>query len=333
MINFELPQKTRDWEERILAYGDPDYITYWQNFPAGEEGSWESLVQWQSNIGLVVLAAVPMLKTGGAILRSVDDVADVAPGVGSKLSKLFVGEKKGKALVIDGVTSSTDDIARIRPNALKATTEYLDEVAGSLGSGKFSAMTKKQQQNFLSKMFSLKKGDVSWKVISGIVAGGGAVSIEGLTVASWFLDRTMSIAAKFEQQPNNMVLKLPFFPIQNLALGDDMKFKMVVLDKPKMFDTTGYLASPCNANFEVSMDMCRCKKMGYTYVKDGSVFNADKEWVSDLTDLLDTSIDETKDLDGTVNCKLVTQGHDMTETVTSTFKSGLSFLGHDPLIS
>ena len=141
MINFELPQKTRDWEERILAYGDPDYITYWQNFPAGEEGSWESLVQWQSNIGLVVLAAVPMLKTGGAILRSVDDVADVAPGVGSKLSKLFVGEKKGKALVIDGVTSSTDDIARIRPNALKATTEYLDEVAGSLGSGKFSAMT------------------------------------------------------------------------------------------------------------------------------------------------------------------------------------------------
>ena len=99
-------------------------------------------------------------------------------------------------------------------------------------------MTKKQQQNFLSKMFSLKKGDVSWKVISGIVAGGGAVSIEGLTVASWFLDRTMSIAAKFEQQdPNkfNWGGAVMYFRNKANKMGVDMPPELMgrVQGKPK----------------------------------------------------------------------------------------------------
>ena len=121
----------------------------------------------------------------------------------------------------------------------------------------------------------------------------------------------MSIIAKFEPHPNNMVLKLPFFPVQKLGLGEDMMFKISVLDKPLMFDSTAYLVSPCKANFEVEMDTCYCDKDSYTVVDGGSVWDSDNDVVAVLEDNPDTSIDETKDLDGTVNCNLVTKGHDM----------------------
>lgn len=64
-------------------------------------------------------------------------------------------------------------------------------------------------------------------------------------------------------------------------------------------------------NFKVEMDKCYCEKSSFRVVDKGAVFDARDNKLETLEDNLDTAIDETKDVDGMVNCNLVTQGHNM----------------------
>lgn len=283
-------------------------------------------MKWHENIALLILVALPMGSAGSAFFGKLGKLADeVSPKMKQKIMGYISAGKNSKAaentkvLVLPANVATKEGIAAIKKSetAKKAVLEMMDDFGASVGKGgkAFSAADEPARRKFIETagMFVLKSnGKVDWvKISSLVVATGTVVSVEGLTVASWLLDRTMSIAAKFEPQPNKMVLKLPFFPVQNLGLGPDMMYKISVLDKPKMFDSTAYLASPCKANFEVEMDKCYCEKSSYRVVDKGEVWDGYEKKLYDLEDNSDTAIDETKDLDGMVSCDLVTQGHNM----------------------
>jgi hypothetical protein len=70
--NFNLPQKIEEpsISERILEFGSPDFLVYYQGFPL-EEDTWSYKLDWKITAAIIVLSAVPATKVGGTVTRTV----------------------------------------------------------------------------------------------------------------------------------------------------------------------------------------------------------------------------------------------------------------------
>ncbi len=354
VVNFNLPQKVGVAEEIILGAGDPDYIAYWQNFPQGEESSWESLVSWQSNIGILVLTALPLgvvFKGGKVVTKSAGEFATEST---AKYSSKFVsnikrilkfgnnlGDDAGKAVIQTNVrASNTYSRSAIRnsPEAVDGLMTQMMKGIPEYAGKSFNQLNDVQKKGLIGKIFKLKSGNTAkWAMIT---AGTGAVGVEAATLSAWFMDRTMSIAAKFEKHPQAMMLHMPFNIPQKITLGADTYSKMVVLDKPLMLDTQAYFASPCKANFVVEVGECSCNAESFRMIKGNTVVDKDGYTVVFTDDdgnnvpeiIFDNpeteGFDESTELDGAISCDMVTKGHDMWEKIKITFSGGGKVIWH-----
>ena len=117
VVGFELPQEISDAEEYITFFGDPEYLIYYEKFPAEEKESWQFQQETWFMVGLGVRAAfvaIPLVKH--------------IPGVGS-ISKFLKVDKISRIQRLTRTLDKLDDVAKSKRIAkiLKIASEVGDD--------------------------------------------------------------------------------------------------------------------------------------------------------------------------------------------------------------
>jgi len=258
---FYLPQKiTGSFEKYIAGYGDPQYLMYWQNFPAGEDAAWTSYATWLENVGTVVLFALPVGKIlkGGkylitgteATVKATASTALTSAGTGlwNAIKSKFVGKQVQLVLFETGLTKS----------------QRLSAWVAAAGKGMFKELIWGAEKHYGPKLSTL-------------------VAVAGVsTTVAWVAAYMDSLNDKYEKIPEKMVLKTPYkepktFDVSKLTKSpEDTLFgfsKPLGIVYPVILERTGiseasstfYLASPCHADLRVELG-------GETYCKE-YIFN------------------------------------------------------------
>ncbi len=229
-VEFELPQEitaeeAQDW---IIAFGDPQYLVYWQKWPSGEENAWMGKLEWAENsvtLFLVTKAAevgtsCTLGKLGGSVLGRVLNLFKA-----SRVKKIFFKSKKG----VSAGDIKIDGTAEIR-NAKKFNELSVEDKLKAIG---------------------LKAKDSMKRLGYGLAGGvSGAAAIE-----TW-LD---SVTFKLETQaPDSLLLVSPGKKLNEFKLKYTEGYTFVALERygPKVWF---YSASPCTATYRVGVMSYYCK--------------------------------------------------------------------------
>lgn len=268
--NFKLPQEVDVAEEWIAGYGDPKFLTYYESFPLGEERAWMSSATWMENVGTVVLFSFP----ASHFVKGVKGyVRGTIASIGNKIT---VQAKKGLSGLLTklGVDRTKTEILLIEQGAEASVRRaaYAD-----LGKQILDKMNYNQ-------------------IVRGMKIAG--VLTPEAFIAAW-LDSTNE---KFIREPNQMVLKQPYFGRKGFRLKwagapfgieiDKPNALPIVLDKQGLVNKyidknliSFYLASPCDADLLVERSTVYCSS--YEYTSDGGMICG----FEDLGDACKGSID------------------------------------------
>jgi hypothetical protein len=262
---FYLPQEVSNAEKWIAGYGDPNFLVYWQDFPAGEDAAWTTYATWMENVGTVVLFAIPvgkvlkggkyLIKGGGKTVAS--GASTAMTSAGSKLVNKLAGRTAAKNVQLVLFDTSVSRVARIAA------------IAKAAGKGMFKELIWGAERHYGVGLKPLLK-------IAGVT-----------TVASWAGAYIDSVNDKYIKRPESMVMDSPYKepetfdlsqltkPPQDLLFGYSFPLGIiqpVILHRTGLFEnpTTFYAASPCHADLKVEMnDLTFCKE--YTYNTDDEV--------------------------------------------------------------
>ncbi len=223
LYNFRLPQEfggvKGTAEEWVKGCGDPDFLMYWQEFPEGEDQSWNSFRTWAENVYDIIFA----WWGAGKVFR-----------IGKGTAKITF-----QYTVKKGIYSAKDVYARI---VYRDPLEYF--VKHTLNQK--SSATLKQELGKIGEEILSKK--LMGKEIATLAKRG--IAITPWTVAAALID---SINAKYKQYTNSIVLKIPFNDPENKSL--QLNGEPVFLKNKK---TSFYMVSPCDANLKVERVVAEC---------------------------------------------------------------------------
>jgi hypothetical protein len=253
--NFNLPQEVTNAEKWIAGYGDPKFLVYWTSFPPGEDSAWTGYSSWLSDVGTVVLFAIPagrLLKTG----------EKVAVGTFNKIKDKLMPEAGEKFLSF---------LKKIKPGAEEKAIIEISEEGVSLAER--SALTKGFVEGEYGWMIeSLPSlSDRAKKVIKDILKFNveytadefkALMKVAGVTTATAFLATWIdNVNDKYEKIPNSVVLKQPYVPKDKISLTDNMKGGLVLLNRGEL--VSFYLASPCEADLTVTLTDFYCQSYSF----------------------------------------------------------------------
>lgn len=76
VFNFNLPESfggglfnPDTWKEYINGFGDPSFLVYYQFFPLGEDGDWNSQSEWFAGVGKIMFAAMCIADIARPLLK------------------------------------------------------------------------------------------------------------------------------------------------------------------------------------------------------------------------------------------------------------------------
>lgn len=304
VAGFELPQDTSAAEEWIKGAGDPQYLLYWQNMPAGVEAAWSGKATWLENaigIGLAWVGVGKVFRVGTSF------IGFTAKRYGAKAGLKIIGgeaaETAAKGLAGSGarVASGTALIDDFVPDYV------LDDFYGAAARGASPTVTssvKSAAKSWAAQRVRgieaalLKSASSEWsdlgKQLWGVVKDSNEIkalltrrglmtsgAIGGTLLVAAYLD---SVSQKYDPIPRSLVLKSPYQAAEPLALGGITPDRPVLLNEQEGLGSlvntgsTFYLASPCAATLEAEPAMANCDDgMSFNY-NDGTIGCEDPEW-------------------------------------------------------
>ena len=248
VTNFWLPQKVSDPEKIILQYGDPKYLTYWQNFPKGEEASWAGWLGWEKNSLLFFVMAVPVGSAVGNMVKGAK--------IGTKATIRSTLKKIIPLRRLDDLPDNAGFIVRDTASRTAGRQALLTEF-NAIGEGlSYEAKANK----FFNDVLKIKGGACGKKCYGAILSATGATSLAA--AAGDWADNLM---VKYNNpQPNSLVLKRNYKELDTFPLADEMKEHVAYLTRNLADDSMLYLASPCHVDLKVYKNSKEC----YDYVYD-----------------------------------------------------------------
>ncbi|MFH1445383.1 MAG: hypothetical protein ABIF08_02795 [Nanoarchaeota archaeon] len=260
--NIYLPQTIEEvnkWQDKFIAkYGDPEYIIYWQEFPADQD-TWTYKPNWKLAAGLALLTAIPIGKVVGTVANGV-----------ANLGVKYAAEKAAL-------------------KGLSLTRSQIIGMALKNAAGKF--LRDNLINAFKTRALNIGINGVKLVLSKRTVAG----ALVGLTVggATWAASIVDSYNAKYNQHANSIVLKEPFNKEVVYKLPDEMKGTPVIIywdpdtfsfERRKPF----HLVSPCKIDtLEINKivpgteenECVICQLYTYVY-KDVNFFGINNKWES-----------------------------------------------------
>jgi hypothetical protein len=310
--NFHLPENFAEFgsaEEYISGFGDPSFLVYWQNFPAGEDAAWSSFSAWYQGVGAVMFAGMCASRFLGPALKGAKWI------VGNKrVVKLSDAIKQGGESVKEniGTLRAFLDKYKTRLNSWTLRPTKSADIAdsralvpsGSPGDDLDLFVDYESTLTQAGKLSALKSAfgetSLTWLKAEWKPAMSKAMTYTGIaTLAAYSAARIDTELGKFyDQKPNNMVLSKPLktpdlFALENLEIVTSHesinKNVPIILDKSNtwVYDSPFYLASPCHTDLKVTSEYVLCEGYSYDSVTKiascGVITVADREFPSDAT--------------------------------------------------
>ncbi len=222
--NFNLPQKVEEYRDPILGidwnpeswifgYGDPKYLTYWQSFPAGEDDSWRSFMEWEKNVMFIALTSCfPLGKTltagkqvGGKVLREAGKKVGIGQ-VGKETISHSVGDAAGVVINAEGQVFGRTATAGVALPASQIENVFIYSAeSGALREAKRGAVEGALQTG-IGKEILEKAGTQATK--TGFKSLNRAAKVLGFGTPIAFMAALMeSILTKYESFGNSLVFK------------------------------------------------------------------------------------------------------------------------------
>jgi hypothetical protein len=244
--NFQLPQDVTKAEEWIGGMGDPQFLTYYQNFPEGEDSAWASMSEWYKGSTKLLFGSLCAASIGGGLLGAVRKPGRAMGAITEFLEKSLSGFRR----------VGTAGIGIVKPSTRAATIASL----------------KTMLKPSLTGTSSFSKSYAAAKKLAP-AAFGAAVRAATATTSAYYLSRFDTELGKFFEKPKQLVLQKalllsdghyldmnPESPDENSLVG--MGPVVLLANKESGF----YLASPCQANLDVSKKAAECSLYSYSSV-------------------------------------------------------------------
>ena len=229
---------------RIAGYGDPDFLIYWQNFPA-EQDTWTYKEDWKLAATITLVSSFPL----------------------GTATKVFTGTKAalGTSTTITGLKL----IAERQGTSLAKRIWLRTAIAGAIRIEGIKQLTKHFSERIA--LYGVTKVVVRPVLQTALVFG----TIEGSMLLAALVD---SYNTKYNVHGNSIVLKEPYNKELYYELSDDVKgIPILTYWDPGYFDATKrepfHMVSPCSVErLEVNYikaddkgNCVMCKPYTYTY--------------------------------------------------------------------
>ncbi len=259
--NFHLPQEISDAEEWIEGFGDPRFLVYYYKFPHGEEAAWSGWSEWFKGSDTLIFGAMCFsqiaLFSGHLFARPAKSLIKI----GEVPIEAFRGIKK-----------------------LSKLTGRTVKEAGSVGMDIATSRSKKEVVEKLyiySGVVALEQTENAFRLFKNIAPStAGYVGIaSGLATVGQYADARFNTEfGKYVPNEGTLILQeavnkeplielKPRFSTSSAgSYSDPLNENIVDLLMPMLIKSTAedefapfYLASPCEADMEVSVeDNLRC---------------------------------------------------------------------------
>jgi hypothetical protein len=258
VINFKLPQDIGDAEEWIEGFGDPRFLVFYRQFPAGEERAWSGFSEWFKSSGTLIFGSLCLSK-----LLYYGAYTFAAPiKAGKKIGELVVEVPKmgyrGIAKLGKTIPSGAKQAYYVGKDVVQSASrrEMLDKIYTYSG------------------VVALEKADKWWQVFKRIapktaVYTGQASGVAGF--AAYVDARFHTEFGKYIPEEGVMLLqeaankdplleeKLDLGGKSKVAYTDPFEENIVSIAKPILLKKTEgsssfkpfYLASPCRSDIKV----------------------------------------------------------------------------------
>ncbi len=245
ITGFHLPQSFDGLDkitDYIPAFGDPQFLVYFEKFPRGEEASWEGFNIWINDISEYMFAATCITSVVGVVVRLPGAVLSRVGGdIATKgLKGVNAAVKVAKAAdKVDDVASWGDTIL----SAFSRTGKSTSKLAEGL---KFAKMAKNK-----------------------------VLKVGGMTLASYVGSVFDSVTGKYTDigKENQMVLQTPMESVRAKdvipGINPETSHNTVATKRPILLQKDNgqtspfYLAAPCQADVEVSLENVVCDYYQY----------------------------------------------------------------------
>lgn len=298
--NFRMPQDVQGAEEWIAGFGDPQFLVFYQKFPAGEEAAWSGYEEWfKGAVQLMFLTecAAGIIGTGFKAVKSVAhpvaSISKIKPFFdkvrGLKDAAAGGAREAASAMKVAGKTIALDVRRFIAARGLLTTRELAEYMWYTIKNDASAAASYARRLGFAKKLGPL----AGITVAEGTTAG----------VSAYFLQLTDTMYGKYFDRPGKMVLQKPTevlkeIDTQSLVIPSSFSNPVetkgtVILDKAGSLQThsTFYLASPCHTDLTVSKSEVKCGTYGYN-LEDGSVDCVDVKILEGNNDVIPCGLDE-----------------------------------------
>ncbi|MFH1978713.1 MAG: hypothetical protein ABIJ92_05290 [Candidatus Aenigmatarchaeota archaeon] len=151
---FQLPQPISEAEDWLAFMGDPEYLAYWQNFPA-EEDTWTFEPGWKLYTFIAIISIIPPFKAGKIVTATV-----MKKTLGTFFERLVVkvtGKEALERIVTKSVTESM-----IRKSARDAVKDMIkrnvikkeagDKILQNLGKADVKVAVQKANDNMKKEL-------------------------------------------------------------------------------------------------------------------------------------------------------------------------------------
>jgi hypothetical protein len=261
VYNFSLPQKVSNAEQWIEGFGDPRFLVYYIQFPAGAETSWSGWSEWFKGSDVLLFASMCVSKI--ALFSGVG-------GYKAVTNPLWVGKK-----VIQVPIEASRGVAYLATTLKKVVSEGADVSADIIGSATRKEMIEKLA--VYTGVIKLELREKSWntfKEIAPRTAVYTAAGAEGALMAS----RVDYEYSRFFTEMGKFVPNEGYFVLQ-----EALNKQPLLEEKPSIVSTGGsgytdagneniirtfnpillktnsgyqplYLASPCASDLKVSKE-------------------------------------------------------------------------------
>ncbi|MBI4173711.1 MAG: hypothetical protein HY519_03245, partial [Candidatus Aenigmarchaeota archaeon] len=231
--NFQLPQTFDDIgpDEWIGGFGDPQYLSYYQTFPPGENLAWSEYSDWFQGTSTVVFGTM----CASALIRPVKQVQKWTGGFGPGATTAIVGERAGRfQLVGEAARDFLGSVSAVLPGIagkLGRISTALSQAYITNPAGKAQALAILKNDLHDDLIVGLEKflGVVETKapkLLSSTATKTGVTAV-GAKTAEYFDKRFESEIGKFvKDAPNSMVLQKALFDSTPVAFDNTEEFNL-----------------------------------------------------------------------------------------------------------